>query len=227
MKYIKQIFSLFLALSLLCTASVTAYAHEVPDGGRKGTVTVEMVYDGEAVTGGTLTAYRVGQIQEYDGNYAFVKTDAMAAFGGSYEDITSAALAESIAAFVQEKQLPAYGTAKNQNGKAVFADWELGLYLIVQTEASEGYEPIRPFLVSVPMNEDGHYVYEITAEGKFQLYQEPETTTPSKPSKPPETTLPQTGQLNWPIPVLAVTGLCLFSAGWILRFGRKKDSYEK
>lgn len=230
MKYIKQIFSLFLALSLLCTASVTAYAHEVPDGSRKGTVTVEMVYDGEAVTGGTLTAYRVGQIQESDGNYAFAKTDAMAAFAGSYADITSAELAESVAAFVEENKVPAYSTAKNQNGKAVFADWELGLYLIVQTEASEGYEPIKPFLVSVPMNEDGHYVYEITAEGKFQLYQEPETTTPSKPSKPskpPETTLPQTGQLNWPIPVLAVTGLCLFSAGWILRFGRKKDSYEK
>lgn len=75
-----------------------------------------------------------------------------------------------------------------------------------------------------PMNESGHYVYEVNAEAKFQLHREPKPTTPPKPSEP---TLPQTGQLNWPIPVLVISGLCLFSAGWILRFGRKKDSHEK
>ena len=224
MKYIKQIFSLLLAFFLLHMASVIAYAHEVPDENRKGTVTVEMEYDGKAVAGGTLTAYRVGQIQEYDGNYSFAETDAMAAFTGSYEDVASAELAESIAAFVEGNQLSAYGTAKNQNGKAVFTDLELGLYLIVQTEASEGYEPLKPFLVAVPMNEGGHYVYEVSAEGKFQLHQKLKPTTPTTPSEP---TLPQTGQLKWPIPVLVVLGLSLFSAGWVLRFGRKKNGYEK
>lgn len=230
MKYIKQIFSLFLTLCLLYMVPVTAYAHEVPDENRKGTVTLEMEYDGKAVTGGTLTAYRVGQIQESDGNYSFVKTDAMAAFTGSYEDIASAELAENIAAFIKENQLSAYGTAKNQNGKAVFTDLELGLYLIVQTEASEGYEPLKPFLAAVPMNENGHYVYEVSAEGKFQLQQAAKPTTPvtsPKTPKPSKPTLPQTGQLNWPVPVLVVLGLCLFSVGWVLRFGKKKNSYEK
>ena len=209
MKYIKQICSVLLALCLLCMASVTAYAHEVPDENQKGTITVKMEYDGKAVAGGTLTAYRVGKIQESDGNYAFAKTDAIAAFAGSYEN-----------------KVPAYSTAKNQNGKAVFSDLELGLYLIVQTEASEGYEPLKPFLISVPMNEGGHYVYEVSAEGKFQLEQKPEPTTPT-PTTPSEPTLPQTGQLNWPIPVLVVLGLGLFSFGWVLRFGRKKNGYEK
>lgn len=227
MKYITQICSVLLAFCLLCMASVTAYAHEVPNEARKGTITVEMEYEGKAVAGGTLSAYRVGQIQESDGNYSFAKAEAMASFSGSYENIASADLAESIAAFVKENRIAAYGTAKNQNGKAVFADLELGLYLIVQTEASEGFEPLKPFLVSVPMNEGGHYVYEVSADGKFQLQQEPEPTTPTTPPKPSEPTLPQTGQLNWPIPVLVVLGLCLFSFGWVLRFGRKKNSYEK
>lgn len=222
MKCIKQIFCLFLALCLLCMAYVTAYAHEVPDENRKGTITVEMEYDGKAVAGGTLSAYRVGQIREYDGNYSFVKTKAMAAFTGSYEDIASAELAESIAAYVKENQLSAYGTAKNQNGKTVFTDLELGLYLIVQTGASDGYEPLKPFLISVPMNEDGHYVYEVNAEGKFQLYQESKPVTPVTPSEP---TLPQTGQLNWPIPVLTAVGLCLFLIGWAMRY-KREQSYE-
>lgn len=220
MKYIKQIFSLLLALCLLCMGSVTAYGHEVPDENRTGAITVEMKYDGKTVAGGTLTAYRVGQIQEYDGNYSFSRTKAMEAFTGSYEDIASAELAKSVASFVEKNQLSPYDTAKNQNGKAIFSDLELGLYLIVQTEASEGYKPLNPFLVAIPMNEGGHYLYQVNAEGKFQL----QKASPAAPASPSEPTLPQTGQLNWPIPVLAALGLCMFSVGWMLCFKRKKGS---
>ncbi len=35
-----------------------------------------------------------------------------------------------------------------------------------------------------------------------------------------QTKLPQTGQLNWPIPVLVIFGLTVFSIGWNLRFGK-------
>ena len=34
--------------------------------------------------------------------------------------------------------------------------------------------------------------------------------------------LPQTGQLNWPVPVLICAGLALFVVGWVLFFRRKK-----
>lgn len=36
----------------------------------------------------------------------------------------------------------------------------------------------------------------------------------------------QTGQLNWPVPVMAVLGVLLFAAGWIMVFfkGRKRDA---
>lgn len=224
MKSIKQLISLLLVLSLLCAVAITVHAHEVPDENQKGTITVEMKYDGKAVTGGTLTAYRVGQIRESDGNYSFEKTDAMAAFASIYEDISSAELAEKLAVFVGENKISAYAAAENRSGKAVFTDLELGLYLILQTKTSEGYEPLKPFLVSVPMNEDGHYIYEVNAEGKFQLQQKPE---PTEPTKPADSTLPQTGQLNWPIPVLVVLGLAMFSVGWALRCRKKNDSNEK
>lgn len=35
--------------------------------------------------------------------------------------------------------------------------------------------------------------------------------------------LPQTGQLNWPVPVLAVSGMLLFAAGWVLKRGKEQD----
>lgn len=36
-------------------------------------------------------------------------------------------------------------------------------------------------------------------------------------------TLPKTGQLNWPVPVLAVSGMVVFSAGWVLKRGNRRD----
>lgn len=50
--------------------------------------------------------------------------------------------------------------------------------------------------------------------------------TPDTPDTPGEPGLPQTGQLNWPVPVLAVLGLVLFAAGWQLRFAKKR-AHEK
>ena len=53
-----------------------------------------------------------------------------------------------------------------------------------------------------------------------------ETTT-----KPEDTTIPdeliETGQLNWPVPVLATAGLLLFSLGWaMLNLGKKTDEEQ-
>lgn len=49
--------------------------------------------------------------------------------------------------------------------------------------------------------------------------------TPDTPNTPDEPKLPQTGQLWWPIPLLAGCGLALFAAGWGLVFlKRKKDA---
>lgn len=52
-------------------------------------------------------------------------------------------------------------------------------------------------------------------------------TEPVTPVMPALPTLPQTGQLNWPVPVLVVCGLVLFSAGWAMRYGKKKEGHEK
>ena len=54
------------------------------------------------------------------------------------------------------------------NGRAVFTDLTLGLYLIVQDTPAAGYEPIRSFLVTVPMwdTEKLDYDYDVYANPK-------------------------------------------------------------
>lgn len=220
MRYKLRLAPLLLSVLLLCSLGLAVSAHEVPDGNRKGTVTVKMEYDGKSVTGGVLAAYRVAQIVETDGNFGF---EALAPYEAPEllpENLNTPELAASFAGQISGAGI---APASSENGLTRFEDLELGLYLIVQTEAAPGFEPMKPFLVSVPINEDGHYVYDVTAEVKSQLHQEPQPTTPPMPTQPLEPTLPQTGQLNWPIPVLAVLGLVLFSVGWALHFGKKKE----
>ena len=66
----------------------------------------------------------------------------------------------------------ARGTTKtvDADGNAAFEDLELGLYLIVQSKASNGYAPIKPFLVSLPMAENGKWNYEVDASPKVGGY---------------------------------------------------------
>lgn len=75
----------------------------------------------------------------------------------------------------------ARGTTKtvDADGNAAFEDLELGLYLIVQSKASNGYAPIKPFLVSLPMAENGKWNYEVDASPKVGGY------TPVNPDTPP------------------------------------------
>ena len=39
---------------------------------------------------------------------------------------------------------------------------------------------------------------------------------PDEPGRPDGNALPQSGQLNWPIPFMACSGVLLFAVGWVL-----------
>lgn len=50
------------------------------------------------------------------------------------------------------------------------------------------------------------------------------TTKPTQPTQPDDDDkLVQTGQLNWPVPVCIISGLVIFSIGWILLNSNKKE----
>lgn len=216
--------AVFLLYIISYTTSITAYAYDVPDLSREGSVSVTMKEGETAVSGGTLTLYRVGDIYEDNGNYSFVLSGDFSGSKESLEDIQSATLAKSLADYAKNNKLTGITQIIGNDGKTVFTNLELGLYLLVQNKAAQGYNAVDPFLVSLPMMEDGTYIYNVDASPKVSTLQTT-TTRPTKPTQPAATTstgtiitkLPQTGQLNWPIPVLVIAGLFLFSAGWIMR----------
>lgn len=271
----KRLAAVLAALTLLVWCAAPAFALEVVDLSRTGSIKVSL-YDSEtseAVGGGTLTLYRVAKVQKDNANLSFVYTNGFEDCGVELGDLSegelAGRLAEKIAATAESTTVEI-----SDLGTAEFGDLEVGLYLVVQTTAAETYNVINPFLVSVPIQENGSYVYDVDALPKVgtaakKTPEPPDTPdTPDTPDKPDEENpntpaapgpdnpdgwvlgahgekiylnpeapspdnpngyvmgahgLPQTGQLNWPIPVLAVTGVVLVAAGIKLKKGTRKD----
>lgn len=271
----KRLAAVLAALTLLVWCAAPAFALEVVDLSRTGSIKVSL-YDSEtseAVGGGTLALYRVAKVQKDNANLSFVYTNGFEDCGVELGDLSegelAGRLAEKIAATAESTTVEI-----SDFGAAEFGDLEVGLYLVVQTTAAENYNVINPFLVSVPIQENGSYVYDVDALPKVgtaakKTPEPPDTPdTPDTPDKPDEENpntpaapgpdnpdgwvlgahgekiylnpeapspdnpngyvmgahgLPQTGQLNWPIPVLAVTGVVLVAAGIKLKKGTRKD----
>ena len=246
MKIKNRLFIVLFTLLLSCGMIIPVYAQEVPDLTKTGSVSFAMTYDGKAVGGGSLMICQVGSVSEDEGNYNFILTGAFAASNVSLEDISSAEPAEELARYAAENSISGTSIEIGADGKAAARELPLGLYLIVQEKSAEGFDPIEPFLVSIPTYEDGSYIYQVDAQPKMGTLTRSETPsapgTPTKytpgtpgkstpgtgsPARPAgRTTLPQTGQLNWPVPVLSVLGMGVFFLGWRLRFGKKRNIYE-
>lgn len=159
-----------------------------------GSITVNFRWQGEAVAGGTLTLHRVGD-SDYNLTEGF--EDCEVELSEPYD----ADLAWELAEFA--KNIPGQTKSVGADGTAVFEPLEPGLYLVVQREAAEGFQTISPFLVGIPMQVDGALVYHVDAS----------------PKASPVPKLPQTGQVNWPVPVMAAAGILLLLAG-----RRKRDA---
>lgn len=228
MKLQKRLAALMMAACLTLTMAVTAYAHEAVDLDRTGSITVTMKYNGALVPGGELTLYRVAEVREDDGNYSFALTEEFEESGVSVDlenmgDSALANTASTLSSYVTKEGLSGETVTIGRNGTVTADNLALGLYLVVQNKPAEGYHAASPFLVSVPMNEDGSYVYDVDATPKVGILTE---STPDKPTTPTDPTLPQTGQLNWPVPVMTALGLGLLLLGMALRFGQKGKPYE-
>ncbi len=215
--------ALLACLLFVFALCIPVCAHDVPELDRLCSLTITL-RDGEnPVTGGTLTLYRVGEVAEDDGNYFFRPTGDFADCGESLDDLeVSADIAARLQAYAEENRLsPLAEQDVDASGNISFDGLPVGLYLICQQEAAPGYGALAPFLVSLPYLDNGVYVYDLTANPKTELEPEP-TEPPTQPEEPPD--LPYTGQLWWPVPVLACGGMLLLIVGVALNRRKHRDA---
>ena len=268
---------------LFCWLCALWYAANIVLG-RLGSLHVRLydTHNDVPLRGGELTLYQVATVKCTNGNLYFDYTGDFTGCGVVLGDLSDSTLADRLAKYLPA--VPAIAAQQNvtEKGYADFAKLPQGLYLVVQTKASHGYEAIKPFLVSIPMPDGDNWIYDVDATPKVgatipetpdtpdtpdvpdtppdtpdtpdtpDLPEQPDTPdtpvspgtpdnpvspdspdnpvspenpdNPVSPSNPDKPVLPQTGQLNWPVPVLACSGVLLFAAGWVLNRQGKKEN---
>ncbi len=172
----KQLMIILLAqiMALMMCVPVFAAEHDdrQPDYTRTGSVAVDITTaKGEAVSGGTLTAYLVADAVGKDGDNTFVlmedfKDSGLDLSAIGTEENGSPKLAAAAAEYAAKNGIAGKTAAVDEKGHAVFSELTLGLYVIVQAEPADGYEPVKPFAVTVPCWDGTKLVYDVTANPK-------------------------------------------------------------
>ena len=220
MKLHRQRCKLLLCLLLILglgSFSVCASAERGIDMNREGSIVLSCKYAGKPVSGGNLLLYGVADVEmDANGNYSFRLLDR---FGGDrllQADLDDSSLPGRLVGSGELGSLPYRSTVFDTNGEARFEGVKPGLYLLMQTVPAKGYQKMGTILVSVPMYDpatDG-YSYDVDASVKPAVEREVKPTP--TPTPPPGERIPQTGQMNWPVPALAVMGLVSILIGVLL-----------
>lgn len=166
-------FMAVMMLVIMGMSTFTAHAAAFPDMDRKGSVTIVMQKQGaaEAINDGEFTIYQVAGIHKDDADLTYELTPEFAESQADLTTLEDANLAEELALFVKEHKLAGEATATPVDGKVVFKDLKPGLFLVVQTIASEGYYPAKSFLVSAPVKdaETEEWIYDVDATPKTEI----------------------------------------------------------
>lgn len=229
---IKGIAKAALALSMSLLMPLTsipvsaAESHEMLDPDRIGSISITFTYYDETakttkpVTGGnSVGLYKVADVI-VDNGFKFVADERFAGAGTIPDtdealDAANLDLAEKMAATAKSYAYDVQPKAMDAQGKVSFEGLEVGLYLVVQAAQGEGDNKfvLTPFLITIPQkNPDGSLVYDVDAQSKPLGIGK---VVPTPPSPPTPSHLPQTGQMWWPVVLLAGLGVIAFCFGMI------------
>ena len=290
---VRKFLSACLLVCILTALPVQAMAKQF-EPLRKGTIYVTLAaQDGKLpMAGAELSVYYVATVGiNTDGKLNYICNEEFAEGG---IELDNPDLISALDAFVTQNDVPAQKMVTNQLGLAVCSNLPLGLYFIKQTGEVAGFATCPSFYVTVPMETETEYQYQVNASPKTDVARLTDITiqkvwnTGGSKSHPSSVTvqllrndevvktavldeqnkwkvvytdlpegdgysikevnvpkgykatyrqsgyvftvtntnsLAQTGQLVWPIPVLALAGMLLLMAGIvILRKSGKRDA---
>lgn len=222
---------------LVSVALCPASARAVPCG----SIIIEARYGqgaaAEPISGDTWRLAQVAAATLADnGALVYTATEAFSSFDRDWAALSASELREAareLGAYAQEHDLLTYGAAvADASGRALFEGVAPGLYLAARTDVAGENQTVvcDPVLVSVPLYEDGSWVFNVTAAPKFEGSDNPsgnqQETPEDKTQEPADTAggllrpfkLPQMGDWLSLFALLAIAVAALLVAGgWLLR----------
>lgn len=164
----RKIIAFFAIALLLLTCSFTVFAEEF-DQSKNGSITITLVEqkEKEPIIGAELSLYYVATaFLDANGNLIYDYTKDFEPLNAA---LTDKKLAEKLSVFVSEHSVTSQKITTDAKGTALCEELPLGLYFVKQTGAVAGFAPCTPFLVTVPNEMNGEYVYDVNASPKTEV----------------------------------------------------------
>ena len=155
--------------ALLLLSTVTIVSAEEFDPTQTGSISVTLTeqFQKTPIVGAELRVYYVATVGiNTDGKLNYILT---APFADAGIDLEDPELAAQLELFLFQNEVAATVLHTDAEGAAACTDLPLGLYFIRQTNTVAGYAPCTPFLVTVPGERDGGYVYQVNATPKTEV----------------------------------------------------------
>lgn len=160
--------SVCLALLFLAAVPLTAAAQEFsPD--QRGSISVSLVSKngGLPLAGAELSVFYVATVEcNAEGKLIYNNTEDFAACGFRLDDPERIG---KLDAFVMGNSIECWKMVTDSQGHAVCEDLPLGLYFVKQTNEVRDGAACTPFLVTVPFETEGSYVYHVDASPKTDV----------------------------------------------------------
>lgn len=169
-----KLFSLCLAVWLLLTMPVTAFAQQF-NANRVGSISITLADQNEKkpVANAEIAIYYVAVAENENGRPFYTYTEDFETCGFALNDPK---LAVRLATFVEEHPVPAKKFVTDAHGRVTVTALPLGLYLVKQTEPAANGVICMPFLVTVPNELDGGYDYDVDARPKANVVETTDIT---------------------------------------------------
>ena len=160
---------LFLAVFLAFSAvlsPLSAFAVQPIETQRECELIIELIYNGEPITGASISIYRFADVSA---NGDVTLCGAFADYPISISDDSQQrhhALAQTLNAYAKKDQLvPDVTTEIDENGFAVISGLRPGMFLLASQryETDEGIYFLSPSIISIPakISEDGEWLYSV------------------------------------------------------------------
>ena len=164
----RKIITFCVTILLLLTCSYTVFAEEF-DPSKTGSISVTLIEQkqNKPIVGAELSVYYIATVaMNADRNLIYDYTEDFKQFDTAINDTS---LATKLDTFVSQHSVPSTKMTTNAEGTALCNELPLGLYFVKQTGAVEGFATCTPFIVTVPNEKNGEYVYEVNASPKTEV----------------------------------------------------------
>ena len=220
----KKLCCILCCIAILCLTATAVFAagwYWYDDEPQNGTLSFDFNTDQISVTGGSVD---MRMIAYYDAENKTLRfCEGWESCGLSFQELFDEKAADRLLAYAEANGLTAHEIKIGSDGRAKVTELPIGVYLVSQSTPFDGCLPLVPALISVPlMGDNGSWIFDVQAKPKLEpLVIEttvPHTTEPTPPELPP------TGQTNWPVPLMLLSGCFLILLGICLRRDKRHET---